>query len=478
MQNKSLLKKFLSFSYGSWIGIFIGIVSTPVITRLLTPEDFGKASMFTLALNILMVFVMFGSDQSFVRFFYEEEEEARGKLLYKCLYIPGIIMVGVAVIMALFYKRISFFLFREESFELISVLIAGIFFQILYRYAVLVVRMKQRGNIYSILEMLNKVLNFGFILLLYFIMGDQYEIIVYSTILSFAFLIVVAIYFEKDIWNIKNIFSKKVINGRREIFKFSSPLMVSTFITMMFQSFDRMAIKHWSNFRELGIYAAAFKIVAILTILQSTFSTFWAPVSHENFKKNPNDMQLYERMARLVSVGMFTVGIGTIMGKDILVFMLGKGYEKVGLIMPFLVFIPVLYTISDTTVLGINFMKKSKWHILIAMMACLVNIGGNLLLVPKNGAIGSAITAAITYIVFFTLRTVVSKKYMKADYGLKKVYSGITMIFCYALMQLYWSDFIINIVIGIFLLMVMFYMYKSDIKDLIKNRTFFTKIRN
>ena len=59
MQNKSLLKKFLSFSYGSWIGIIIGIVSTPVITRLLTPEDFGKASMFTLALNILMVFVMF-----------------------------------------------------------------------------------------------------------------------------------------------------------------------------------------------------------------------------------------------------------------------------------------------------------------------------------------------------------------------------------------------------------------------------------
>ena len=58
---------------------------------------------------------------------------------------------------------------------------------------------------------------------------------------------------------------------------------------------------------------------------------------------------------------------------------------------------------------------------------------------------------------------------MKADYGLKKVYSGITMIFCYALMQLYWKDGVINFVVGAFLLLVLYYMYKKDIMELIKN---------
>ena len=478
MQNKSLLKKFLSFSYGSWIGIIIGIVSTPVITRLLTPEDFGKASMFTLALNILMVFVMFGSDQSFVRFFYEEEEDARGKLLYKCLYIPVILIIVTTVIMALFYKRISFFLFREHSFILIAAMAAGVAGQIFYRYAVLVIRMKQRGNSYSILEMVNKSLNFGLIILFYFIMGERYEIIVYSTITALAIVAVIAIYLEKEIWDIKNIVSKKINHGRKEILKFSSPLMVSTFITMLFQSFDRMAIKHWSNFREIGVYAAAFKIVGILTVLQTTFATFWAPVSHENYMKNPNDTKLYEKVSRVVTAGMFIVAVGTIIGKDIFVIMLGKGYEKVGVIMPFLIFIPVMYTISETTVLGINFMKKSKWHIFISGTACLVNIAGNLILVPKNGATGSAITAAVTYIVFFSLRTFISLKYMKADYGLKKLYSGVTLIFCYAVTQLFWKDIALNMSIGVVILLIIVYMYKNDMIDIVKNRSIFSKIKN
>lgn len=477
MNNNSLLKKFLSFSYGSWIGIIIGIISTPVITRLLTPEDFGKASMFTLALNIFIIFILFGCDQSFVRFFYEEEENSRGKLLYKCLHIPILLIMLIMLIMIIFYKRISFFLFREESLELIAALSAGIICQVFYRFSILVIRMKQKGNTYSLLELLNKLLNFIFMIILFLIIGKKYEIMVYSTILALAILTVIAIYFEKDVWSIRNIVSTKIKHNRKEILKFSSPLMVSTFITMLFQSFDRMAIKHWSNFREVGVYAAAFKIVAILTILQTTFATFWAPVSHENFMKNPNDKSLYERVCKVVTAGMFIVAVMTVIGKDIFVMMLGKGYEKVGVIMPFLIFIPVMYTISETTVLGINFMKKSKWHIFISGIACLVNVAGNLILVPKNGAIGSAITAAITYIVFFSLRTLISLRYMKADYGLKKLYSGVTLIFCYAVTQLFWKEMILNMAIGTVLLLIIIYMYKNDMIDIIKNRTIFSKIR-
>ena len=72
---ENLLKKFLLFSYGSWIGLVISLLGTIITTRILLPEDFGRASMFTLALNIAMLFILLGMDQSFVRFFYEEDEE-------------------------------------------------------------------------------------------------------------------------------------------------------------------------------------------------------------------------------------------------------------------------------------------------------------------------------------------------------------------------------------------------------------------
>ena len=47
MKKNSLINKFLSFSIGSWISIIIAIVTTPITTRLLSPEEYGKFSMLS-----------------------------------------------------------------------------------------------------------------------------------------------------------------------------------------------------------------------------------------------------------------------------------------------------------------------------------------------------------------------------------------------------------------------------------------------
>ena len=69
----NILRKFFSFSIGTWIGAIIGIVTIPLITNFFSPDDLGKAAMFALALNVMMVITMFGIDQTFVRFYYEEK---------------------------------------------------------------------------------------------------------------------------------------------------------------------------------------------------------------------------------------------------------------------------------------------------------------------------------------------------------------------------------------------------------------------
>src|SRR5688572_13646202 len=95
----NLFKKFLTFSYGSVLGLIIGMLTTIISTRMLSPDDFGKASMFLLALNVCMIFVIFGTDQSFVRFFYEELEEKRGGLLYNTIKLPFAIAIAVSLIL-------------------------------------------------------------------------------------------------------------------------------------------------------------------------------------------------------------------------------------------------------------------------------------------------------------------------------------------------------------------------------------------
>lgn len=462
----SLLKKFVSFSYGSWVGLVIGFLTTLVTTRILNPQDFGKASMFTLALNVFSLFIIFGTDQSFVRFFYEEKEESRGGLLYNCIKIPVILSIITICLVMIFYKEITLYLFEEENFIIALFLAVGILVQVIQKFSDLVIRMNQRGNLFSFMAIALKVINFISLMLFYYFLGRKYEIIIYSTVITAIILTVFSIYFEKDFWSFKNIKKQKLSHTKLEIMTYAYPLVITSLINWLFNSFDKMAIKQWSSFEELGLYAAAFKIVALLTVVQTTFSVFWTPVCYEQFEKDPENKEFYQKTSKIITITMLILAIVSIAGKDLIVLLLGANYSEAANIMPFLIFMPVMYTISETTVIGINFYKKPKWHIFIAGASCIINIIGNLLLVPTYGAKGAAISTAFSYIIFFMLRTHIGLIYYKVNYGLKKLYTMLVIIFIYAIFATFKANIFLNIMLGFIVIAIMMLIYHSELRNI------------
>jgi len=469
----NLFKKFLTYFYGSGVGLIIGLITTIISTRILTPEDFGKASMFTLALNVLMIFIIFGTDQAFVRFFYEEEQGLRGKLLFNTMKIPFIILVIVLIVLMIFREKIMLFLFDETNSMVFFILIISIIFQVIYRFAMLVIRMQQKGHLFSLMEISNKSLNLILLLVLFYSIGGNFEILIYSTGISLIILSVISILLEKSFWNPFKGKVMSVKHSQKDIFQFSYPLVLTTLITWLFQAFDKIAIRQWSDFEELGLYSAAFRIVALLNVVQITFTTFWSPVCYEHYEKYPDDKEFFSRTSRIIGLVMFTVAIITILFKDVIVFLLGPEFREAAIIMPFLIFMPMMYTISETTVVGLNFSKKTKWHIVIAGAACLANIVGNILLVPIYGAAGAAVSTGLSYILFFILRTHISQKYYYVDYNLKKVYFLIICLSMFALQNMIWSQHLLTYLTGVFLLLLVGILYRTDLKNIlviIKNR--------
>jgi len=93
---------------------------------------------------------------------------------------------------------------------------------------------------------------------------------------------------------------------------------------------------------------------------------------------------------------------------------------------------PIMYTISETTVMGINFKGKTKKHILIASVAAIINLLGNSFLVPIYGAKGAAISTGIAYVVFFGMRTYMSKKEYNVNYKLKTLAISTAIVYMFA----------------------------------------------
>ncbi|MGG2024823.1 oligosaccharide flippase family protein [Gottfriedia sp. S16(2024)] len=465
MTNSNLLNKFLEYALGSGIVLLLGLISSPINTRLFSPNEFGKYSMFILFSSLIGSIILMGLDNSFVRFFYEEEKEGRAKLLKASLKLPILLVVISSLLLIIFCSSILNQLFNEFNIQLIILIIINNFFSLLSRYMFLVVRMQQKGRIYSYLQIAQKALNIILIIVFFKFFDNNFLALVYSFVISQLIACLIGMLIEKEIW-FSMFKSNQIKTTNIELLKYGFPLVFTYLITWLFQSIDRIAIKHFKDFKELGLYAAAFSIVALLNAVQGAFTTFWVPVAFEKFSKNPNDKQFFEKVSRLVAFTMFFIGTLIILFKDIIIYLLGNEYRGASYIMPFLIFMPIMYTISETTVIGINFQKKSSMHIIIAIIAALVNLIGNLLLVPNYGAVGAAISTGIAYIIFFYLRTIISKKYFKINYGLTKIFISTLCLFVLAFYASFNNVDIISILLGVLNLFVIVFLYYKDIFNL------------
>ena len=73
----------------SLINMAIGLLTTPVITRLVVPESFGQLSIFTMYTNLAVMILCLGMDQTLVRFYYESEDiKYKRELLRECVMLP------------------------------------------------------------------------------------------------------------------------------------------------------------------------------------------------------------------------------------------------------------------------------------------------------------------------------------------------------------------------------------------------------
>lgn len=468
-------KHFFVIGLGTLISMTIGLLTTPIITRLVDPIEYGQLSIFTMYSGIFLMILCVGLDQALVRYFYSVDEKLyKSYILKKCVFLPlvlGLVCSGVMILL----KGLGISIFRFSWVELLLFVVYMVL-QILNRFSVLLIRLEYHSKEYSLINVLNKILYVLIVIILLKVVkiNGSYALIV-ATVSAYFIITVISIFFEKDIWCAKVNDSYENTIKFAEIIKYGFPYVFSLGISTLFQYLDKISLNYYCGYKEVGIYASASTLVAIFALIQSTFNTMWAPISVEHFEKYPEDKSFFQKGNQWITIIMFMIGIFLLAGKDVFVLLLGEEYREASRIIPFLMFNPIMYTISETTVNGIVFMKKSKMQILVASGACITNLIGNILLVPSLGGKGAAISTGISYIVFFTLRTFISNKYYYIDFKLKKFYLLTLLMVGYAFYNTFFDDFIWTILIAVFELIVLFILYRESCISLIKYGMLFIK---
>ena len=456
----ALVKDFSKIAGSSFVNLLIGLLTTPLITRMVEPEQYGNWSLFVIYSNVLATILLLGTDYIIVRYYYKYKDIAYKRVLSRwCLIISSlaVLVSSVPIVIVLSYERPNW------SWFILALLVINIWANVIYRLVNLLLRFENKINILSITTILHKIL---FVVVavsvLFYITDKQFIILSFSTTLSVIFIILGCVYFIRYMFCFKgdiNIYNLP----QKEMLYYGLPLMISGCAYILFQATDKLIIGRYCSEADLGIYSSAASFLSLFTILQGSFTTVWWPSAMKNFENNPNNKSLYIRANDIICFVMVMIGFTFILFKDLVILLLGEDFRAAVVILPFIIFQPILYTLSETTVVGLNFQKKSKAQLLITFSSLLFNVFVNILLTKKLGIIGTSIAVGLSYIFFLTLRSILSYYYYRVDYHFIKMYISVFLLFGFALIHTIFPGELVSYLIVIFLYFIVCAMYKGVI---------------
>lgn len=433
MGKNGFLKHFAIIGSGTFVSMVFGLLTTPIITRIVDPVEYGQLSIFTMYSQIGLMVLCMGLDQTVVRYYYEQNDtDYKRSLLFHCIKLPVIVSVLASV---LFISITATGILKFEFDTLITVwLCFYTIVQIIYRFSLLIVRLEYNSRLYSMLSIVQKIAYIVIVLpLVFMIQKDYLLILVWGTVFSLILCMVISIFAQAKMWNFFENRKEACTVPQKELLCYAYPYIISMSVTTLFQTIDTFSLNIFCSYKEVGIYSSTMTLIRIFSMVQITFNTLWAPMAVKHYTKDHEDRTFYKKGNSVITVVMFFIGICLILFKDVFAILLGDKYREAAYILPFLIFSPIMYTVSETTVNGLVFMKKSGMQIVVALGACVTNIIGNVILVPKLGAQGAAISTGFSYIVFFALRTILSNRYYYVDFMLKKYFLLTFVVVLYAL---------------------------------------------
>ena len=403
---EGLLKKLGQFSIGPIVGALIGFITVPIITYFISPEEYGKSSMFTLAISILQLFVFLGMDQAYTKRYYETVN--RSKLLTNAIFPAFILVMAIDLGLLLGKGKVAELLFGSSE-EIICVyaliiILPGLAIE---KFALMDIRMQQRGVLYSVMSILLKTLTLICIVTLFVQYQKSFRAIVFGTTVAQLLYSGILLFCVRKSFIIRaSLLDWLEI---KSLLKFGLPIVPVSIIGWALSGMDKVMLRGFCDYSELGMYEVAFKVVNIIGIAQTCFTSFWVPVAHQ-WNNDNVDKERFVYIGRLISLAMTGIFVLVLLFKNVIFFILADDYGQAVNIVPFLLIYPIMYTVSEVTVMGIYFKEKTLNLLFVSLAASIVNIALNCILIPKAGAIGASIATGVSYTVFFWIRTLISRR--------------------------------------------------------------------
>lgn len=379
-----------------------GLILLPLLTKNLGTRDYGIWSQVNVTINLTLSIAGLGLPYALTRFLAAQRnrDDMRNEFysVFLLVFVCTLIVSSLFIIFADFIAKIVF-----DRATLI-VKITGIIILVwsLDWLLLSVLRAFRQMKRYAILTVASLYVQVAFIS---FMLAKGHGLVsVILTVLIIRILLFSILFFvvESQIplkW--------PKLDRIGDYLSFGLPTLPGNIAAWLIQASDKYVIAYFFGAHSVGIYSAGYKVGNILFMVAATVNFVLAP----NMSKLYDEGKLEEvkillrytlKYFLLLSIP-FVFG-GFILGKRLLEILSTKEIASDGhIIIPLIAISAMLLGSYHVISCSLVLVKKTKLIGIIWIISAVTNIVLNILVVPKIGILGAAITTAITYVLALAL---------------------------------------------------------------------------
>lgn len=389
MFDSGLVKRTVVYAFSGALNALVAFLLLPVLTRYLSPFDYGIVETFLAVTALLTGVILIGGTTILSKEYFRFKGEELARFVGN---IQGIIFISTVVMLMLLSAGLLFSDFAASVLKLSRpILMLAVFVSFAGANIALfttLLQLEKKSKVYSLFMNSKTITEILVSLLFVVLLGMKWDGRIWAVVLTNLFFLGI-VYYSFKIRRIKMLLQK---NENATILKLGVPLAVAHISVWVYGMVDKLMINNLVDVSSTGLYSVGFRFGMVVNMLETSFSIAWAPYFFENINRGTEEANL--RIVRAtyvyaVLLVLFSVGFG-LCGKYLLYLMVDEKFYGAG---KFVFLISSAYCVGGIWKMFsgyLIFKGKTKVYSYITCATAVVHVGLSYLLLSNFGLIGSA----------------------------------------------------------------------------------------
>lgn len=425
----SLRKFFIHYSHfvtGQALTLLLGLISFPLLTRILTREEYGIVGLVTTTLFFMVALAKAGLSDGIVRYYKEYSESADKRTVFcSTVFLRGMILSSCALLLYLtVFPRIRGYLnIKAEYLVCFMIMGAYLFIRPMNIIVLNLLRVSDRTIFYNLINLLAKITSIGASLLLFLYVIKTFYSFFIGLVVSELFVSILLFYWFFS--NFKLNFNRVSRDLAAQLIRFGIPLLVSEVSYLILSYADRYMIAAYQGEDTLGLYSVGYNLASYISdLIMFSLSYAVVPIYVNLYETEGREKteEFLQKCMHYLLIAIIPIWFGYFgVSKDLFVALASNKYSEAAAFSPVILLGSLLLGMNNIFNAGLYLTKKSKVILAIMLSGAAINILLNMALIPLYGVMGAAMATLAACFVMMTMTVLLSFRYIKVKISLNSL---------------------------------------------------------